>query len=160
MPHPLLQSTIDVVTAHMGHNPVPSSDVPGFIRSVYQTLTELDRNGEPVREMPRGNAIPIPVGSASEMLRTPAVPVSESIDHEYIVCLEDGKRLRMLKRYLMSQYGMTPETYRAKWGLTPDYPMVAPAVSEQRKAMASAVGLGKSRVPSARGTRRMQKPRP
>jgi len=73
----------------------------------------------------------------------PAVPISRSVQHDYIVCLEDGKKLKMLKRYLRSRYDMSPEDYRRKWGLPPDYPMVAPAYAERRSAFAKKIGLGR-----------------
>ncbi|MEY4160573.1 MAG: hypothetical protein RLZZ136_1194, partial [Pseudomonadota bacterium] len=109
-----LQYAIDVVTAHLSNNQVEADDLPDFIRQIYSTIQTLD-------------------GSAAASYETPvpAVPIEESITHEYIVCLEDGKHLRMLKRYLMAQYGMTPADYRAKWGLPQDYPMAAPALTDQ-----------------------------
>ena len=123
---PVLQYAIDVVTAHLSNNQVELSDVPGFIREVYSTIHEL--------ESADGSAEPRP---------EPAVPVEESVTHDYIVCLEDGKKLRMLKRYLMAQYGMTPADYRAKWGLPQDYPMAAPALTDQRRDSARSLGLGR-----------------
>ena len=93
----------------------------------------------------------------SNLKQTPAVPIRSSVKHDYIVCLEDGKKLRMLKRYLHTNYGLTPEQYRQKWGLPADYPMVAPAYSEMRKGLAVAIGLGRKRVgPGATGP----KPKP
>lgn len=123
---PLLRYAIDVVTAHVGNNPVALADVPGFLREVYTTLQQLE--GQQAPEAPRGE---------------PAVPVKQSVKPDYIVCLEDGKKLRMLKRYLKTQYSMTPEQYRAKWGLPADYPMNAPALAEQRSTAAKRIGLGR-----------------
>jgi predicted transcriptional regulator len=123
---PLLSYAVDVVTAHVSNNPVAVSDVSAFLREVYTTLQELD--GQKAPEGPRAE---------------PAVPVKSSVKRDYIVCLEDGKKLRMLKRYLKTQYGMTPEQYRAKWGLPADYPMNAPALAEQRSTAARQIGLGR-----------------
>ncbi len=122
----LLNYAVDVVTAHVANNPIATGDVPGFLREVYSTLQELAGEKEP--EAPRGE---------------PAVPIKSSIKRDYIICLEDGKKLRMLKRYLKTQYGMTPEQYRTKWGLPADYPMNAPALAEQRSSAAKHIGLGR-----------------
>ena len=130
-----LQYAIDVVTAHLSNNQVEAGDVSSFIREIYSTIQTLDGSSAPYE---------VPV---------PAVPIEESITHEYIVCLEDGKHLRMLKRYLMAQYGMTPADYRAKWGLPQDYPMAAPALTDQRRDSAKSLGLG-HRGPEARKARR------
>lgn len=129
----LLRYAVDVVTAHVGNNPVAVSDVPAFLREVYVALLELD--GQKAPEAPRAE---------------PAVPIKSSIKRDYIVCLEDGKKLRMLKRYLKTQYGMTPEQYRMKWGLPADYPMNAPALAEQRSTAARNIGLGR-KAKAARG---------
>ena len=122
----LLRYAVDVVTAHVGNNPVAVSDVPAFLREVYTALQELD--GQKAPEAPRAE---------------PAVPIKSSVKRDYIVCLEDGKKLRMLKRYLKMQYGMTPDQYRTKWGLPADYPMNAPALAEQRSTAARNIGLGR-----------------
>lgn len=129
----LLRFAVVVVTAHVGNNPVAVSDVPAFLREVYTALQELD--GQKAPEAPRAE---------------PAVPIKSSVKRDYIVCLEDGKKLRMLKRYLKTQYGMTPEQYRTKWGLPADYPMNAPALAEQRSTAARNIGLGR-KAKSARG---------
>ena len=110
--------------------PSPASDVAALIQSVFDTL--------------RGLAADEPV-TAVEL--TPAVPIRRSVTDDHIVCLEDGKKLKMLKRHLMSDHGMTPEAYRAKWGLRPDYPMVAPNYSAQRQALAKQFGLGRKPAP-------------
>lgn len=122
----LLNYAVDVVTAHVANNPIAPGDVPSFLRDVYSTLQEL--SGQKEAEAPRGE---------------PAVPIKASIKRDYIICLEDGKKLRMLKRYLKTQYGMTPDQYRAKWGLPADYPMNAPALAEQRSTAAKTIGLGR-----------------
>jgi predicted transcriptional regulator len=129
----LLRYAVDVVTAHVGNNPVAVSDVPAFLREVYTALQELD--GQKAPEAPRAE---------------PAVPIKSSVKRDYIVCLEDGKKLRMLKRYLKTQYGMTPDQYRTKWGLPADYPMNAPALAEQRSTAARNIGLGR-KAKSSRG---------
>ena len=125
----LLSLTTQIVTAHLSNNPSSGTDVPGLIEAVFDTLTDLSRDEEPAPAL------------------TPAVPIRRSVTDDHIVCLEDGKKLKMLKRHLMSDHGMTPETYRAKWGLKPDYPMVAPNYSAQRQALAKQFGLGRKPAP-------------
>ena len=127
----LLQSATAIVVAQLSSAAIPPEDVPAFIRTIYETLRALDGQ-------PSGAAAGAPSAN-----RLPAVPIDQSITHDHIICLEDGKPLRMLKRYLMSQYGMTPDDYRRRWGLPGDYPMMAPAVSEQRRIAALRNGLGK-----------------
>lgn len=123
----LITLTADIVAAHVSNNSVAVSDLPVLISNVHGALAGLSAtNSAPV-------AIP-----------EPAVPVRLSIKRDYIVCLEDGKKLKMLKRHLMTHYGMTPDDYRAKWGLSADYPMVAPAYAEQRRDLAKAIGLGRA----------------
>ena len=117
--------TADIVSAHVSNNSVSTTDLPSLIQNVYQSLASLGGAPAPVEEK-----------------QQPAVSVRASIKPEYIVCLEDGKKLKMLKRHLMTHYGMTPDDYRAKWGLPADYPMVAPAYAEQRRALAKQIGLG------------------
>lgn len=133
----LLKLTSDIVAAFVSNNPVPASELPSMIKSVHGTLGTL-------------------VGSSASDSMTsqkPAVPVKKSVMPDYIVCLEDGKRLKMLKRYLRSNYNMTPEDYRAKWGLPVDYPMVAPNYAAQRSEFAKKIGLGKN-APAHKGRRR------
>lgn len=130
----LLALTADIVASHFANNTVSPADVPGVIESVYATLARL---GAPAA----------PPAAKQE----PAVPVRLSIKPDYIVCLEDGKKLKMLKRHLMTRYGMTPDDYRTKWGLASDYPMVAPNYAEQRRALAKAIGLGTKRTSKPRG---------
>ena len=121
----LLALTADIVAAHVGNNNVSVGDVPTLIHNVHTALTAL---GTPVSE---------PV-----VEQQPAVPIRSSVKPDYIVCLEDGKKLKMLKRYLASNFNMTPAEYRAKWKLPADYPMVAPNYSSQRKDLAHKMGLG------------------
>ena len=122
----LLALTADIVSAHVSNNPVPPADLTGVIESVFAKLTDLAADKpEPQEEL------------------IPAVPVKKSVTDEFIVCLEDGKKLKMLKRHLKTAYDMTPEEYRAKWGLSADYPMVAPAYSRRRSQFAKDIGLGR-----------------
>jgi predicted transcriptional regulator len=120
-----LTLTSNIVAAHVSNNSVALSDLPQVIREVYQTLSVL------------GGAAP-----AAAEKPTPAVPVKKSITPDYIVCLEDGKKLKMLKRHLRTAYNMSPEEYREKWGLPADYPMVAPSYAKQRSKLAKQIGLG------------------
>src|SRR5579885_315749 len=123
----VLRMTTDVVAAYLRHNPLPSSQIADVINAVYRSLRTLEHGGEPHGEAPK-----------------PAVPVRKSIHPEYLICLEDGKKLKMLKRHLRSSYNLTPDQYRQKWSLPPDYPMVAPNYAEQRSAFAKKIGLGHS----------------
>jgi len=125
----LLELTADIVASHLFNNSVAVGDVPGLIRNVHDSLKGL------------GHVAPEP-----EPELKPAVSIRASVKPDYIVCLEDGKKLKMLKRHLMTHYQMTPADYRAKWGLPADYPMVAPNYAEQRKALAVKIGLGKKPV--------------
>ncbi len=122
----LLQITSDIVSAHVSNNPVPLGELPGLIQTVYSTLTGL--------------SAPAP---EPEVELKPAVNPKKSVTDEYIVCLEDGKKLKMLKRHLSTAYDMTPEQYRAKWSLPHDYPMVAPAYARKRQELAKKIGLGR-----------------
>jgi len=125
----LLRMTTDVVAAYVSQNRLGSTDVPEVIQTVYASLARLnDSRPAPPIELPK-----------------PAVPVKRSVMPDYLVCLEDGKRLKMLKRYLRTTYGLSPEEYRAKWGLAPDYPMVAPNYAAQRSTFAKKIGLGRQR---------------
>lgn len=123
----LITLTADIVAAHVSNNSVAVSDVPTLIGNVHAALAGLSNDAV-----------------APEVVLEPAVPVRNSIKRDYIICLEDGKKLKMLKRHLMTHYGMTPDDYRAKWGLAADYPMVAPAYAEQRRVLAKAIGLGRA----------------
>ena len=125
----LLSLTADIVTAMVSNNKVPASELPDLIASVHDAL---GNTGKPIEvEQPKPE---------------PAVSVRSSIKHDYLVCLEDGAKLKMLKRYLMTNYALTPDDYRAKWGLPKDYPMVAPAYAETRRALAVNIGLGRKKA--------------
>ena len=121
--------TANIVSAYVSNNPTPTSDIPALIAQVHAALLRLSAGrAEPALEPAR-----------------PAVPVKKSITAEYLVCLEDGKRFKSLKRHLRSRYNMTPEQYRDKWGLPPDYPMVAPNYAVARSQLARKMGLGQQR---------------
>jgi predicted transcriptional regulator len=140
VPHQqILRMTADVAAAYVGNNPVPASQLGELIKTIHASLSGLDA---PVATVP-GDLVP-------------AVPIKKSVSADHIVCLEDGKRLKMLKRHLRTAYSMTPEQYRAKWGLPPEYPMVAPNYAAQRSAFAKKIGLG--RKPGARRGRPPKKP--
>jgi predicted transcriptional regulator len=132
----LLKLASDIIAAYVSNNPVPVSELPGMIKSVHATLGGLGGGAH-------GDGV---------TSQKPAIPVKRSITPEYIVCLEDGKKLKMLKRYLRSNYKLSPEEYRAKWGLPADYPMVAPNYAAQRSEFAKKIGLG--RTPAASKGRR------
>ena len=125
----ILGLTAQIVSAHAANNELGASSLLGAIRVVYNTLANI------------GDAPAAPVEKAQ-----PAVPVRKSVFPDYIVCLEDGKRLKMLKRHLSTSYNMTPEQYRAKWGLDGSYPMVAPNYAERRSELAKQIGLGTHRA--------------
>ncbi len=126
MTETLITLTSDIVAAHVSNNNVDVEDVPALITNVYGALSGLGQDEDPVEERP-----------------DPAVSIRASVKPDYIVCLEDGKKLKMLKRYLRTNYDMTPEEYRARWDLPSDYPMVAPNYSERRKELAKKIGLGR-----------------
>ncbi len=121
----LIVLTADIVAAHVSHNSVAVSDIPQLISSVHESLS-LASKGEPVEAIPE-----------------PAVPIKSSVKHDYIVCLEDGKKLKMLKRHLNTHYGLSPDEYRQRWGLPADYPMTAPGYAEERRKIAKDIGLGR-----------------
>lgn len=123
----LVTLTADIVAAHVSNNSVGVGDVATLIANVHSALTGLST----------------PVEAPVEK-QEPAVSIRSSVKPDYIVCLEDGKKLKMLKRYLMSRFQMTPDEYRAKWGLSADYPMTAPNYAQQRKELAVKIGLGKA----------------
>jgi predicted transcriptional regulator len=129
-----LSLTAEIVAAHVGHNRVVPGDLPDLIQSVYQALTGLGQE----------SAQPAEIEEAK-----PAVSIRSSIKPDYIVCLEDGKKLTMLKRYLQTRYGMTPQQYRQKWKLPADYPMVAPNYADRRRELAKSIGLGRKPEPVA-----------
>lgn len=130
----LITLTADIVSAHVSNNSVAVNDLPVLIQNVHSALTGLgSRSEEP------------------EVKQEPAVSVRSSIKPDFIVCLEDGKKLKMLKRHLKTRYDMTPEEYRKRWGLPDDYPMVAPSYAQQRSDLAKKIGLGTK--PRARSRR-------
>ena len=124
----LLTLTADIVAAHVSNNSVAVNDLPNLIQNVHSALSTISGKS-----------------NAPEAKPEPKVPVRSSIKPDYIVCLEDGKKLKMLKRHLMTHYQMTPDQYRQKWGLSADYPMVAPNYAEQRRTLAKSIGLGTKR---------------
>jgi predicted transcriptional regulator len=125
----IIEMVSDIVSAYVAHNPVPVADLPRLIEKVHATLTEIEGGG--------------PVDSKPEL--KPAVPVRKSVTDDHIVCLEDGKKFKSLKRHLRTRYDMSPEEYREKWGLASDYPMVAPNYAKQRSDLARKMGLGQAR---------------
>lgn len=131
----LITLTSDIVAAHVSNNNVPLEDLPSLITNVYGALSGLG-GPEPVQEEKP----------------EPAVSVRASVKPDYIVCLEDGKKLKMLKRHLMTHYNMTPDEYRQRWNLPADYPMVAPNYAEKRRELAKKIGLG--RKPNVRRGRK------
>jgi predicted transcriptional regulator len=145
----LLSLTAQIVSAHIANNSVQASALPELISNVYQALTSVGAASAPPETKPE-----------------PAVPVKKSVFPDYLICLEDGKKLKMLKRHLMTSYGMTAEDYRERWDLPDNYPMVAPNYAQKRSSLAKAIGLGRkpqtaepvteARVPAKRG----RKPKP
>lgn len=133
---PYVELAVAVVQAYVSGNSLPASDLPGLIRSTHAALVQL-ATGEAAA----------PVEPAGPLV--PAVPIKKSVTPDHIVCLEDGRTLKSLKRHLRARYDMSPEQYRAKWGLPADYPMVAPNYAAQRSALAKSFGLGQQRPPIA-----------
>jgi predicted transcriptional regulator len=123
----LMRMTADVVAAYVGNNTLPTAQLADLIGAVYSSLRGLDGHAPEPKVEPA----------------KPAVAIKKSVTPDYLICLEDGKKLKMLKRHLRSTYNMTPDEYRAKWGLAPDYPMVAPNYAAQRSAFAKEIGLGR-----------------
>ena len=120
----LLELTVQIVSAHVSNNAIGADTLPGLIQDVYRTLAGVGKEQAPPDK------------------QIPAVPVRKSVFPEYVVCLEDGKRLKMLKRHLKTSYNMTPDQYREKWQLPSDYPMVAPDYAKHRSSLAKKIGLG------------------
>lgn len=140
----LVTLTSDIVSAHLSNNSVTVDAVPELITSVYSALASLGEKPAPEEERPQ-----------------PAVSIRSSVKPDYIVCLEDGKKLKMLKRYLRTNYDMSPEEYRARWNLPADYPMVAPNYAETRRDLAKKIGLGRPNAASAAPKKaRAKKPAP
>lgn len=125
----LLEMTTDIVASFVANNPVAANGLPDLIKSVHDTVQELSADAP--AEAPRPD---------------PAVPISKSITPDHVICLEDGRKLKMLKRYLRTRYDLTPEQYRVRWGLPSDYPMVAPNYAKRRSAFAKEIGLGRKRA--------------
>ena len=124
----LVSLTADIVSAHVSNNSVAVNDLPTLIENVHNALAGLGK-----------------VEEAPAVKQEPAVSIRSSIKPDFVVCLEDGLKMKMLKRHLMTDHGLTPDQYRQKWGLGPDYPMVAPNYAEQRRALAKKIGLGTKR---------------
>lgn len=129
----LVELTADIVAAYVGNNTVAQADLPKLISSIYQSLAAATL-GAAESKAPE----------AAEL--KPAVPVRKSITPDYIICLEDGKKFKSLKRHLRTHYDLSPEQYREKWGLPADYPMVAPSYAEARSTLAKKIGLGQNRA--------------
>ncbi len=123
----VLRMAVDVVAAYLSNNQVASAQIPDVISSVFQSLSDLDVTPSETKAEPQ----------------RPAVPVRKSVTPDYIICLEDGKKLKMLKRHLQTTYNMSPDEYRTKWSLPADYPMVAPNYAKQRSDFAKRIGLGR-----------------
>ena len=137
----LVELTTEIVSAYVGANPVPAHELPGVIETVYRALRGLSGMTEAVEPESR----------------VPAVPVKRSVTNEFIICLEDGKKFKSLKRHLRTRYNMTPEEYRTKWGLPHDYPMVAPNYAQARSDLAKRMGLGKKAPASPRAPRKARR---
>ncbi len=127
-PSEIMRMTSTIVSSFVSNNPVPTDNLSDVIRSVHKTVATLAE----------------PQETKQEERPKPAVPIGKSVTEEYIVCLEDGKKLKMLKRYLRSRYDMSPDEYRRRWGLAADYPMVAPSYTARRSEFAKKIGLGRS----------------
>ena len=121
----VLALTTEIVSAYLSNNSTAANDIPSLIEQVFKTLSNVNAEGGALADRPQ-----------------PAVPIKKSVNPDYIVCLEDGRKLKMLKRYLKTAYNMTPEQYRERWGLPSDYPMVAPNYARQRSKLAKDIGLG------------------
>ena len=128
----ILSMTTQIVSAYVSHNNLSGSEIPEVIRSVYATLN-AQKSGE---------------AAATKTPQKPAVTIRKSITPDFIICLEDGKKLKMLKRHLKTAYNLTPDEYRQKWGLAHDYPMVAPNYAKKRQELAKKIGLGRKRKPA------------
>jgi len=129
----ILKMVTEIVAAYVSKNPVAPGDLPVIIKNVHATLGGMSNGGD-----------------AAPLKRAPAVPVKKSVTADYIVCLEDGKKLKMLKRYLRSRFKLSPDEYRARWNLPPDYPMVAPNYAKRRSDFAKKIGLGRAAPPKRR----------
>lgn len=123
----VIEMTADIVSAYVGNNPVAAGDLPALIQSIHRTLSGISAGSEVQEVAPK----------------EPAVPVRRSITPDHLICLEDGRKFKSLKRHLRTKYNMSPEEYRAKWGLAKDYPMVAPNYAKKRQDLARKIGLGR-----------------
>ena len=132
----LLGSTAEIVAAYVGQNQIMQGDLPALIRSVHQALAGISE----------------PLAVVEEL--TPAVPIKKSVTDDYIICLEDGAKLKVLKRYLRTHFNLTPDEYRAKWNLPKDYPMVAAGYARTRSEMAKSIGLGRQAPTTGRGRKK------
>ena len=130
----IIEMTADIVSAYVGNNSVSATDLPSLIQSVHRALAGVSTGAEPVEVTPK----------------EPAVPLKRSITPDYLICLEDGRKFKSLKRHLRTKYNMSPEDYRAKWGLAKDYPMVAPNYAKARSDLAKQMGLGQGGRQAAR----------
>ena len=133
----IIEMTADIVSAYVGNNSVSASELPSLIKSVHRALASVSNGGDAVEPAPK----------------EPAVPIKKSITADHLVCLEDGRKFKSLKRHLRTKYNMSPEDYRAKWGLAKDYPMVAPNYAKARSELAKQMGLGQGgrQAPARRG---------
>jgi predicted transcriptional regulator len=122
----LITMTTDIVAAHVSNNSIAVTDLPSLIASIYETLSGLGGTEQVLEARP-----------------DPAVSIRASVKPDHVVCLEDGKKMKMLKRHLMTDHGLTPDEYRARWGLASDYPMVAPDYADKRRELAVKIGLGR-----------------
>ena len=122
----VIEMTADIVSAYVGNNSVSTADLPALIQSIHRALTGISAGAEVVEPAPK----------------EPAVPLKKSITPDYLICLEDGRKFKSLKRHLRTKYNMSPDEYRAKWNLAKDYPMVAPNYAKARSDLAKQMGLG------------------
>ncbi len=134
----IIEMTAEIVAAYVENNTISTTDLPALIQSVHQALTSVSSGVEAVEAAPK----------------EPAVPVRRSITPDYLICLEDGRKFKSLKRHLRTKYNLSPEDYRAKWGLSKDYPMVAPNYAKARSELAKQMGLGQGGRQAAKTTRR------
>jgi predicted transcriptional regulator len=134
----VIEMTADIVSAYVGNNSVTAADLPGLIQSVHRALAGISTGGETTEAAPK----------------EPAVPIRRSITPDFLICLEDGRKFKSLKRHLRTKYNMSPEEYRAKWGLPKDYPMVAPNYAKARSDLAKQMGLGQGGRQAPRNKKR------
>ena len=134
----IIEMTADIVSAYVGNNTVATADLPNLIQSIHRALTGVAAGTDTVEAAPK----------------EPAVPLKRSITPDFLICLEDGRKLKSLKRHLRTKYNMSPEEYRAKWGLAKDYPMVAPNYAKARSELAKQMGLGQGGRKAPRKVRR------